>query len=51
MPLGAPGYNSRINNCTERESNVLKSDIVQPLKNMDGKFLMKGETLNYQTEY
>ena len=45
---GAPDYSARIDGCPKmlRETNVLKPDLTQSLKNIDGKSLLKPETLN-----
>ena len=50
---GAPDYSARIDSCQKmlRETNVLKADLTQSLKNIDGKSLIKPETLNYEKEY
>ena len=50
---GAPDYSARIDGCQKmlRETNVLKADLTQSLKNIDGKSLLKPEPQNYEKEY
>ena len=50
---GAPDYSSRVEKCNQmlKQSEVLKSDNVQMLKNIDGKCLIKKETFGYDKEY
>ena len=34
-----------------RETNVLKADLTQTLKNIDDKLLLQSDTLNYEKQY
>ena len=50
---GAPDYKARVEACRAeiRKSEILESQNVSKLKNLDGKFLEVKETLNYFEEY
>ena len=50
---GAPNYNERIEACSKvlRENEVLKSNTLQSLQNLDGKMLKKSETINYEKDF
>ena len=50
---GAPDQNKQIENCLKlfEDEEILSSDKVQPLQNLDGKKLQETETLNFDKEF
>ena len=50
---GPPDYNKRIESCLKlfEGEEILSSDKVQPLQNLDGKKIQETETLNFDKDF